>query len=141
MINNIISSLLASAPPACLFRVFHLPPPGTLGTLLLDCLRGLRGYDAKILVEPAPLAAPRFLLLRHTVSPGLFFWRLAPHRPNAVWQLGKKAAAAILLIWPRVALLFGRKYGRSSGATHGSPTPPQGYPPMTPRAARRPMGR
>ena len=30
-----------------------------------------------------------------------------------VWQLGKKAPATILEVWPLVTLLYGRKYGRS----------------------------
>ena len=40
--------------------------------------------------------------------------------------MGKKASAAIFAICPRVALLFGRKYGRLAGLMHGSNGPPQG---------------
>jgi hypothetical protein len=52
---------------------------------------------------------------------GGYFWNVW-----GVWQLGKKAFAAILLICPRVAVLFGRKYGRLFGAMHGSPVLPHG---------------
>ena len=50
---------------------------------------------------------------------------------NGVWQLGKKVLATIFEVCPRVALLFGLKYGRLAGGLHGSPAPPHGYPPVT----------
>ena len=47
------------------------------------------------------------------------------------------ALLTILEICPLVALLLGRKYGLSVGCTQGSPTPPHGYPCITPRDASR----
>ena len=54
---------------------------------------------------------------------------------EGVEQLGKKALATILEPCPLVTLLYGRKYGRFAGGTHGSPGPPQLYPPMMLREA------
>ena len=52
-----------------------------------------------------------------------------------VWHPGKKVLATIFDVCPLVALLNGRKYGRSVGCTHGSPVPPHGYPDITERDA------
>src|SRR5262249_11457473 len=50
----------------------------------------------------------------------------------AILQSGKNVFATILLVWPLVALLFGRKYGRLSGGIHGSlGTVPHRYPCIT----------
>jgi hypothetical protein len=49
-----------------------------------------------------------------------------------VSQSGKKVLASIFDVCPRVALLNVLKYGRSVGCMHGSPTPPHGYPLITP---------
>lgn len=51
-------------------------------------------------------------------------------------QLGKNAPDAILDVCLLVALLPGRKYARLAGGMHGSPSPPHGYPVITPLRAR-----
>jgi hypothetical protein len=52
--------------------------------------------------------------------------------PSGGLQLGKKVLATIFDVCPRVALLFGRKYGRLPGGTHiPAGGVPHGYPLIT----------
>ena len=64
------------------------------------------------------------------------FYLTTTYYRNGVWQSGKKVFATILLACPLVTLLNGRKYGLYS-VSHGSPTPPQSYPLITPSVVRR----
>ena len=74
----------------------------------------------------------RLSLLSLTVAEGQYYLLAA----LGVTQAGKKVLATILLVWPLVALLLGRKYGLFSGGTHGSVgTLLHGYPLITPREA------